>query len=216
MEDSLMVCLSQRGGQRADGFRRGVMTACGRAGAGRRPPGKSSITPKRSEEASQSSRAFTMSSWLRPMKFHPHDDLFSEGRSSEEEGPGRGIGLVHHRQSVHTTRDVTEFGRPQHGVDQADVPAVHEEAVLEGRVHGESDRRTGFDDDLGAEQRCERPDRGGAAGERAQKDPDLGPVDPREVGHVVLEVAGGVTVFSGKRDPQLDAVEDGGVRGGDL
>ncbi|KUM73195.1 hypothetical protein AQI70_20660 [Streptomyces curacoi] len=66
----------------------------------------------------------------------PYDDLLLERGAAEQDRPRRSVRLVHQRQSVDAGVDIAQLRRTQPGVGHADVPAVHENPVLEVTVQG--------------------------------------------------------------------------------
>src|SRR5581483_10077845 len=95
-------------------------------------------------------------------------------------------------------------------------PRVDQDAQFVRRVDGELGFHAGLEQDLGAEQRCRRDDRGGRPGEAAEEDPGAPPRAVDGVGRVVRERRIRGTRILRKGDPQLGPVQRGGARGGDL
>src|SRR5699024_5419902 len=83
----------------------------------------------------------------------PHDDLFGERFAAEEDESSGFVAAVGDAQLFNTGSRVADRRNGHVDVLQGDIAGVDEEAVLESRIHGQVDARTGVEADLGAEQR---------------------------------------------------------------
>ena len=104
----------------------------------------------------------------------------------------------------------------QRGAGDFEAALIEQHPMFEGRVDIERDMRAAVEVDLRTEQRGERVHRRAISGQLAEKDLDRGGADRARLRSVVGEVATGVAVGVGQCHPQLRAVQDGRLRGGDL
>lgn len=111
---------------------------------------------------------------------------------------------------------VGQLRGPDGDAFDVDVTRVDQQPVFVVRIDVEGQRGTGIEAQLRTDQGGEGGHRGGLTEQGAEEDQGLPTVEVDRLRCVVVEAAGAVAVGVGQDGPQLHAVEDGGVGGGDL